>query len=149
MLTLDQRFHPCEQVASRVFDGEAILINMSTGMYYSMVDVGGRVWELLEARRSLDEIVLSITARYDVSREQAEADVQRLAADLLREDLIAATHDGTPAPAIADTPPQATLPYQAPRLDVYRDMGDLLALDPPAPQLMNIAWNEPGDEPSR
>jgi Coenzyme PQQ synthesis protein D (PqqD) len=149
MLTLDQRFRSCKQVAAKVFDGEAILINMSTGMYYSMTDVGGLVWELLEARRSLEEIVLSITARHDVSREQAETDVQRLAAELLREDLIAATHDGPPGRAIAETPQQAKLPYQAPRLNVYRDMGELLALDPPAPELMDIAWNEPDNEPSR
>jgi len=32
-------------------------------------------------------------------------------------------------------------PYAAPQLQIYRDMQDLLALDPPAPGMNQIAWD--------
>jgi hypothetical protein len=37
-------------------------------------------------------------------------------------------------------------PYEQPQLNIYRDMGDLLALDPPTPRLEATAWKEPGEE---
>jgi hypothetical protein len=148
MLRLDQRFRLPEQVAAKVFDGEAILINMSTGMYYSMTAVGALVWEYLQTGQSLEETVRAMTMRYEVSSGEAEADLRRLAAELLDEGLIAPTDDGMPAGASAEMDSQPRQPYVAPRLEVYRDMGDLLALDPPAPELMDIAWNEEEDASS-
>jgi hypothetical protein len=38
-------------------------------------------------------------------------------------------------------------PYVPPALHIYRDMGQLLALDPPTPGLMDIDWKDPGDKP--
>jgi hypothetical protein len=35
------------------------------------------------------------------------------------------------------------LPYELPKLNIYRDMGDLLALDPPVPGLGDTPWKEP------
>jgi Coenzyme PQQ synthesis protein D (PqqD) len=84
MLTLQSRLRPNEQeVAAKVMDGEAIIINLANGIYYSMDKVGALIWEALAAAHSLEEVILAIIARYDVSREQAQADVERLAAELL------------------------------------------------------------------
>ena len=32
------------------------------------------------------------------------------------------------------------------RMNIYRDMGDLLALDPPTPGLGDTPWKDPEDE---
>src|SRR4029450_13507670 len=37
------------QVINETIDGEAIMINLATGSYYSLDRVGGDVWTLLEA----------------------------------------------------------------------------------------------------
>ncbi len=34
------------------------------------------------------------------------------------------------------------LPYTAPALEIFRDMQDLLALDPPMPGLSDIPWKK-------
>ncbi len=62
-----------------MIEGETILINLANGVYYSMDKVGGLIWEMIEGRHTLGEMVEAVTRRYEVSRDQAEADVQHLA----------------------------------------------------------------------
>jgi hypothetical protein len=143
MLTATPRLKPrSADIASKVMDGEAIIINLSNGVYYSLDNVGGFIWEQITATRSVAETVAAISARYEVSEERAQADVERLVADLLREDVIE-PFDGRPAPTqSAPATPAARLPYEPPALNIYRDMGDLLALDPPTPGL-DSPWQDP------
>lgn len=150
MLTLNDRLRPREEeVAAKVIDGEAILINLGNGIYYSMDKVGGLIWEMVEGRHTLSEIVEAVVRRYEVAREQAETDVRTLSQQLLEENLITTAEDGVTSAARSDLVNGERLAYDAPTLNIYRDMGDLLALDPPTPGLQNIAWKEPEDEPSK
>jgi hypothetical protein len=77
--------------------------------------------------------------------QQAEANVRELLQELLQENLVIASENGVAA--AAQTPPQpgTKLPYELPKLNIYRDMGDLLALDPPVPGLGETPWKEPED----
>jgi hypothetical protein len=148
MLNLQDCFRPREEeVASKVIDGEAIIINLANGVYYSMDKVGALVWDLLQAGHTLEEIVVGVTGRYDVAREQAESNVQDLVQELVQENLVVSTENGAAAPAQA-MEHQDRLPYEIPKLNIYRDMGDLLALDPPVPGLGDTPWKEP-EEPSK
>jgi hypothetical protein len=149
MLTLQSRLRPNEQeVAAKVIDGEAIIINLANGIYYSMDKVGGLIWEVLAEGHDLEEVIATVTARYDVSPEQAQADVERLAAELLQENLLLESNNGEPPQQFSEAGNQQKLPYEAPALNIYRDMGDLLALDPPTPGLQDIAWKDPDDKSS-
>ena len=69
-----------EEVAAQVLDGEAVMINLSNGFYYSMNGVGAFIWELIASGQSLDAIVTSLTRQYDVSSERAQADLDQLVA---------------------------------------------------------------------
>jgi coenzyme PQQ synthesis protein D (PqqD) len=144
MLTLQTRLRPNqEEIAAKVVDGEAIMINLSTGIYYSMDETGALVWELLAAGHSLEEVSAALARRYDVPGEQAQADVARLGAELLEENLVTlsdvnAAPAGLPGPVV-----QARTAYTAPKLDIFRDIGNLIALDPPMPGLTDLRWSEP------
>lgn len=146
MLPWQHRVAPnLDAVAARVIDGEAIIINLKTGVYYSTDQAGAVLWEQAEQRRSLGEMVDTLLARYEVSREQAESDVQRLMAELLAEDLVRMSDgDGTTGEP-AEAPSFSRTGYDPPRLDVYRDMGDLLALDPPTPGFERTPWAREDD----
>jgi hypothetical protein len=148
MLSLQSHFRPREEeVASKVIDGEAIIINLANGVYYSMDKVGALVWDLLQAGHTLEEVIVGVTGRYDVARDQAESNVQDLVLELVQENLMVSMENGTAAPAQA-MEHQDKLPYEIPKLNIYRDMGDLLALDPPVPGLGDTPWKEP-EEPSK
>jgi len=142
MLTEHKRLKPRdEEVAAKVMDGEAIIINLANGTYYSMDNAGGFVWDLLQQRLTIREIAYAVAARYDVSSDEAQRDVGHLMTELLEEKLVG-IDDQEPTDEVALPSFEDRLPYQKPSLNVYRDMGDLLALDPPTPGL-DSPWKDP------
>jgi hypothetical protein len=119
------------QVINETIDGEAIMINLATGSYYSLDRVGGDVWALLEASLSVDDIVAELGRRYDA----AEGDIRRGVDDLLQrlsgEELVVACGDGDPVRVRRSEPaPAERLPFQPPKLEKFTDMQDLILLDP-------------------
>ena len=147
MLSQHSRFRTNnEEVAAKVMDGEAIIINLSNGIYYSTGGIGGLVWEMIEGGHNIEEIGSAVLARYEVSSKQAHADVERLISELIQEDLVAVSDGEAPRREIQLQEPSNKLSYESPGLNIYRDMGDLLALDPPVPGLGDTPWKEPADD---
>ena len=147
MLSLKDRLQPqANEVAAKVMDGEAIIINLANGIYYSMDKVGGLIWEMIEVKHSLEEMITTTVARYDVSPEQAQADIERLADELLHENLVTVWEGDAASDGRFVSEQPAKLTYETPRLNVYHDMGDLLALDPPVPGLAETPWTDPTAE---
>jgi Coenzyme PQQ synthesis protein D (PqqD) len=128
------------EVASKVVDGEAILINLSDGMYYSLTGTGALVWALLDAGQADDRICAELERRTGVDHATAAADLRRLLAELSAEGLIVAADPSTAAAVseVGDLP--AVTSYSTPELEKYSDMSDLLALDPPMPRLADVPW---------
>lgn len=56
--------------------------------YFTLTDVGARIWQLLEQPRSVREIVDIIGAEYDSPIETIERDTEQLLGELLRLRLI-------------------------------------------------------------
>ena len=134
------------EVTSKVMDGEAIMINLANGIYYSMDKVGGKIWECIEREQSLEEIIQTIVASHDVSQEQARKDIDVLASQLLEENLIVLKENGESTNSNGGENSPNRLPYETPVLNIYRDMGDLLALDPPMPGMAETPWQKPAGE---
>ncbi len=130
-----------ERAAGEVIDGEAIIINLATGVYYSMEGIGGEIWSMIEARHSAGSILEEILASYDVDPDAARRDLEAVLGQMLDDGLIRRI-PGTGHNGQAVSRSRETKPYVQPRLQVYRDMEDLLALDPPAPGMKRIAWND-------
>lgn len=134
------RFRPDpERVAAQVIDGEAVIIDLISGTYFSLAESGGRVWELMEGGCSLEEISSALAREYGVDTARTRVDLGTLFRQLLDEGLVVESSASGAGAAIA---PRGTAPaaYQPPTLQIYRDMQDLLALDPPMPGLKDIPW---------
>lgn len=126
-----------DDVVAKTIDGELIIIRLSDGTYYSMDGAGARTWGLIERHQDLPTMVDVISRWYDVAPAILERDLATLLAELREEGLIGAAV-GTPPAAAEESPPSVRLPYETPRLNVYRDMGNLLALDPPTPGIDDL-----------
>lgn len=136
MLSVHVRLCPnTAEVAAKIMDGEAIIINLSDGMYYSLDCAGARVWEHIQQTLTLGEIAAAVGNSYEVGDAQAEADVLNLARDLLARGLVRECTDAPPVASQMPERPVARLAYETPRLNAYHDMAELLALDPPHPGL--------------
>ena len=130
-----------ERAAGDVIDGEAIIINLETGVYYSMQGIGGDVWSMIAARRSFGSMLDEIGGAYDVTADDARRDLEIVLEQLLDEGLVRFSDGTRTGVSVPHQHPPVKKAYAAPQLQVYRDMQDLLALDPPAPGMNQIAWD--------
>jgi hypothetical protein len=55
--------------------GEAVILNLDTGVYYGLEGVGAHVWMLLQQPRSLAEVRDLIVEEFEVDPAQCEADL--------------------------------------------------------------------------
>jgi hypothetical protein len=67
-----------------IVDGEALLLDSSSGHYFSMNPLATEIWEQLHRKASIAQIVETISARYGVSADMVRQDVVELV-DELRE----------------------------------------------------------------
>ena len=118
-------------VVHEIIDGEAVIVNMANGKYYSIDKVGADIWGLIESGANLSQIIDTVSHRYQGSPDGIETSIKRLLAEMEEEALILAeesndSRDYTPPPA----PPEQRPQFEEPVLHKYTDMEELLLLDP-------------------
>ena len=128
----------CFQVAPKILreliDEEVVIINMVSGSYYSLTDLGALIWDMIEQGLSLDRIVQALVNQYDASPEVIQDSLDQLMVSLMTEELIVtATSETTMAEVISiETVAALTAkkPFLSPVLSKYDDMQELLLVDP-------------------
>ena len=73
--------------------GEAAILNLKDGVYYGLDPVGARVWNLIQQRRTLEELCDILSCEYDVEMARLEADLRNLLIQLADKDLVEITGD--------------------------------------------------------
>lgn len=113
--------HP--DVVAEIIDGEAIIIHMTTGCYYSLEGVACAIWEQLESGPiSVD----GVTACFEGDAAIMQAEILSFLEELVAENLITSESASSPAGAAPDIP----VSYAKPVLNKYTDMENLLLMDP-------------------
>jgi hypothetical protein len=80
-------FRPHGDIISRMLDGEAVILDLTSGEYFGLNETGARIWELLEQHDS-DEIARMLSQEFDVARDEAAAAVDGLIQQLLDKKLV-------------------------------------------------------------
>jgi Coenzyme PQQ synthesis protein D (PqqD) len=70
------------------FGREVVLLNLRDGVYYSLEEVGARIWQLLQTPVMMASVCDAIVSEYDVTRAQCERDVRALLGALASHALI-------------------------------------------------------------
>ena len=118
------------QVIHEAIDGEVIIINLTSGNYYSLKGSGAEIWQQVQGVASAEEIVETLSSRYG-SHAEIEQAVSDFLAHLEREGLTAAADASEKQPASSDTPdPEPATSFVPPSLEKFTDMQDLVLLDP-------------------
>jgi hypothetical protein len=68
--------------------GEAVVLNLDTGVYYGLDPVGTRVWRLLQQPRTISELRDLIVDEFDVVPDRCEADLRPFLASLQSHGLV-------------------------------------------------------------
>jgi len=77
-----------DEVFANEIDGEAVMMNIQTGKYYGLDEIGSRIWELMEHKIQVKEIIGQLQKEYDVSEQQCKTDVLNLLNELKSNQLI-------------------------------------------------------------
>ena len=118
---------------SEIIEGEAIVVNLKTGCYFSIGKVGALVWDCVMKNLDSADTAKRIAKVFDVDEKIARREIDVFIQELLKESLVV-TEDGagsSPINSVEEQNPAAQkLAYETPRLVKFEDMQDLLLLDP-------------------
>lgn len=76
--------------AWRRVDDEIVILDLNTSVYYSLNEVGARMWELLAESLPPEEVAKRVCAEYDTTPKVARKDLEGLIAELRRQELLVA-----------------------------------------------------------
>lgn len=120
-----------ERVVHETIDGEAVIVDLDTGIYHSLTGAGAEIWTLLAAGWSVDLTAAAIAARWSADPGTVRSAVDQLATDLVEANLLEATVGADPAPDAEALPSsQPNGEFEMPELHTYSDMEYFLLLDP-------------------
>jgi PqqD family protein of HPr-rel-A system len=77
-----------DDVIGEILDGEAVLLHVKTGQYYTLNPSGTRIWQLIEHYGSLERIEQAFCSEFDVDATTAQADISELIARLESKGLL-------------------------------------------------------------
>jgi hypothetical protein len=87
-LTLDSRVEPAEELLSSELDGEAVILDLTSGVYFGLNGVGARVWELLGEARDLRAVRDTLIDEFEVEPGRCEADLIELVGRMVSGGLV-------------------------------------------------------------
>ena len=120
-------------VTHETIDGEAVIIDLDSGNYYSLVDAGCVIWNLVEKHLPASEIITRVSEAYEGQHSAIESGVVQLLSELEQEGLIVPYNQSSELPEPEIRVPQngsMRRQFQTPVLHKYTDMQELLLLDP-------------------
>jgi hypothetical protein len=90
-LSLDDCLAPSDQVVVRELTGESVILDLKSGSYYGLNEVGTRAWSLMTEGQSLRDVNAALFAEYDASTDAIEQELLRFAAELCEHGLCSIT----------------------------------------------------------
>ncbi len=87
-ITLDDSLQVPSDVLFRQLHGEAVLLNIETGVYYGLDPVGARAWELIVEHGALQRVYAAMLDEYDVEPPRLAEDLLQLAGQLREQGLV-------------------------------------------------------------
>jgi hypothetical protein len=116
-------------VVSETIEGEAIVINLETGCYYSLAGIAGEWWDFLLESGRCDQARSWLASRYDAPPDALVAAWDEFVGKLVDEQLI---REVPPQVEAGELPPPGGMKqtFAAPLIHKFEDMKEMLLLDP-------------------
>ena len=96
-LASDEVFTRDQSAVTRRIAGETVIVPVRDDVadldsIYTLNETSTFVWDLVDGRRTVQELVDAVVAEFEVTRDVAAADVHRLIASLCDEGLLRPAH---------------------------------------------------------
>lgn len=129
-MNLNTRFCVFDRnIISDLFGDEVVLVNLESGIYYSLRGSSAQVWIRIQNNYSIQELNEELSELYQISLEKLSEEVMKFIQNLISQSLIkiADTSEKNQIPLSSNRP---KLDFTSPELEVYSDMQEILLLDP-------------------
>lgn len=93
MLTVNLSVVATKEHLSSDLGGEAVILNLKSGTYFSLNTVGTSIWNLIQEPKTIREIQDALLAEYQVEAEQCNHDLLAILQQLEAEGLIEINHE--------------------------------------------------------
>ena len=74
-------------------DGDVVILELGSGIYYGLSEVGRSIWNRLDKPIGVDALCLSLMEEYDISREQCEQETLGFLNELASYGLVEVVHE--------------------------------------------------------
>ncbi len=88
-MNLDRVLQRNPEAAFRVYEGKATVVLPGRGEVNVVNDIGTRIWEAIDGKKTLKEILDTVVEEYDISHEQARSDLDDFVASLDEHGMVA------------------------------------------------------------
>ena len=116
-------------ILSDVFGEEVVLVNLDSGMYYSLRGSATQIWIRLFNQYTLIEILADLIQIYQVTENQLVDDINLFVTQLLELKIIKTATDAE-RKKIDFISKDVLIDYSTPVVEIFSDMQEILLLDP-------------------
>ena len=86
--SLDASVHIPSDVIFRELDGEAVILNLASGVYFGLDPVGTRIWQLCQEHGSVRSVWEAIQREFDESADVLQSDLLSFLDELCSKGLV-------------------------------------------------------------
>jgi hypothetical protein len=87
-VSLQTSLRVSDDVVVRELDGEAVILNLASGVYFGLDPVGTRMFQLIGQFASLKAVLAAMQDEYDAPAEKIERDLLQLVSELTEKGLV-------------------------------------------------------------
>jgi hypothetical protein len=92
-MNLSSTYRKQEDIVTRQIAGETLLVPIRSNLadmqkIYGLNPLGDYIWQQLDGKRSLTEILAEVAGNFDVTEEQAEIDIREFISQLTEAGII-------------------------------------------------------------
>ena len=81
--------HRTASVLTAEIDKQIVMMDVESGRYLGLDDIGSVIWQRLETPRTFGELIDGLVADYDADRSVIADDVRKLLLDMAAHDVVA------------------------------------------------------------
>lgn len=87
-LSLSSSLKVEDDVVFRELDGEGVILNLASGIYFGLDETGTRMWRLIEQHGQLKAVLTALCDEYEAAPHTIEHDLIALASELVDKGLL-------------------------------------------------------------
>lgn len=87
-MNLNQKVTFAETVFAQEVDGEMVLLDMESENYFGLDEVGTSIWQAMQEKENLQDVLALLLEQYEVEQEMLENDLSAFVDKLVESGLV-------------------------------------------------------------